>query len=345
MKGTARVSVVIAVYNGSKFLRPTLDALLAQTENNLEIILVDDASTDDSVSVIETYKDTRIKLLRNPQNLRLVDTRNRGIEASSASLVAICDQDDVCLPNRIKTQADFLDSSTEIGLVASWMDSLLPNGERAHIEVHRRYSSEELKASLTFRNCVTHSTVMFQKALLPAPPYSHEYPLCEDYNLICQMSWKSKIALLPQVLCLYREHDTSYSKKAVAQSRKLAGLVKKSMLNHYGFDLSPEHVELNNELEWLGANSKLTVASAARFKPLLESLIRRPLAQDSERRAFEKIVAQEWREVTAKAIMQDGYAAWKLYRSSFLSSLDQSSFWLKMKFFLKACMYAVMKKT
>ena len=103
-----RVSVVCATYNGSRFLKETIDGLSNQTERNLEIVIVDDCSTDNTMDVLSSWSDSRVRLLRNNTNSNVVYSRNRAVDSSRGGYVAVTDQDDVSHPNRLKLQANLL---------------------------------------------------------------------------------------------------------------------------------------------------------------------------------------------------------------------------------------------
>ena len=115
------VSVVLPVYNAERYLRPAIESVLAQTYRHFELVLVDDGSTDASVAIGEEYvrADSRVRLLRNRCNLGIVQTRNRAFaEADPASAYfAVFDSDDICLPDRLQMQVDFLEAHPDHALV------------------------------------------------------------------------------------------------------------------------------------------------------------------------------------------------------------------------------------
>jgi len=102
---TPKVSIIVPVYNAGERLRPCLDSLLDQTLTDIEIILVLDRPTDGSDKVSEEYseKDTRIKLIHNPQNLNIGFSRNEGLKTASGEYIGFCDHDDWCDPLMFET--------------------------------------------------------------------------------------------------------------------------------------------------------------------------------------------------------------------------------------------------
>ena len=108
------VSVVMATYNGERFIAEQLESILTQTYSNLEIIIVDDRSTDQSYTILESYaaKDTRIRLFRNEQNLGYVKNFEKGLSLAGGVYIAPSDQDDIWLPHKITTLVNHINDNT-----------------------------------------------------------------------------------------------------------------------------------------------------------------------------------------------------------------------------------------
>ncbi|MEL7061828.1 MAG: glycosyltransferase family 2 protein [Acidobacteriota bacterium] len=122
------ISVIIATHERPQLLRRALDSLVAQERSDFEIVVVDDASRDDTPQRLETWArdEPRLRWLRNADNLGPAGSRNRAIDAARGRYVAILDDDDVCRPERLRLQAAILDADPSIGLVAApvrWVDA------------------------------------------------------------------------------------------------------------------------------------------------------------------------------------------------------------------------------
>src|SRR5262245_31351165 len=105
-----RVSVVMATYNPGALVEETLRSLLRQTLTDFERLIVDDASTDDTVARICQFQDRRIRLIRNARNVGVANARNIGLDAARGDYLAPCDHDDLSLPERLEQQVRFLDA-------------------------------------------------------------------------------------------------------------------------------------------------------------------------------------------------------------------------------------------
>lgn len=110
------VSVVVPVYNEERFLQESLDSLLNQSYPNLEIIVIDDASTDDTPQILDTYGG-QIHQYRNKKNRGIYESMNRGIERAEGKYVAIYHADDVYHPNIVEREVEFLERYPEAGAV------------------------------------------------------------------------------------------------------------------------------------------------------------------------------------------------------------------------------------
>ncbi|MGC4059822.1 MAG: glycosyltransferase [Aquabacterium sp.] len=108
------VSVIIGTYNGARYLRPTLDSVLAQTYAPLEVIVVDDGSKDDTWAVLQSYGD-RITAVRQP-NGGIPMARNTGLNHARGEFIALMDHDDLCMPERIAVQVALMDQHPEVEL-------------------------------------------------------------------------------------------------------------------------------------------------------------------------------------------------------------------------------------
>ena len=115
------ISVIMAVYNGCDTLSEAIQSILNQTYQNIELIICDDASTDDTWELLQTWsrKDCRIRLLRNPKNEGAAIARNRCIEQARGGYIAIMDADDRSMPRRLELQLAFLEQNREISFVGS----------------------------------------------------------------------------------------------------------------------------------------------------------------------------------------------------------------------------------
>ncbi len=205
-----RVSVVLPVFNARTYLREAVESILGQTLEDLELVAVDDGSTDGSREILEGYaaEDCRIRLLRNPSNLGLIPSLNRGVEAARGRYVARQDGDDVSLPGRLAQQADWLDAHPKVGILATDYWRLYPDGSRSLRRPPRGHT--ELRFRLLFGNVWCHPSIMLRREVLEhleGSPFRADFLYVEDYELWTRLLRRTRGATLPEPLVLYRVHD------------------------------------------------------------------------------------------------------------------------------------------
>jgi glycosyltransferase involved in cell wall biosynthesis len=193
------------VYNAEQYLRSAMDSMLSQTFQDFEFLIIDDGSTDTSVSIIESYTDSRIRFLKNEKNLGISATLNRGIELAACELIARMDSDDISYPDRLQKQYDYMVSHPDCALLSTWARVITDDGKFVRLE---KYRSNFYFYNLTFECWMYHPTIMFRKKeVMEVGMYS--MPYSEDYDLFWKLSVKYEIGNLAEALLDYRLSSTS----------------------------------------------------------------------------------------------------------------------------------------
>lgn len=206
-----KVSVIIPTFNRASYVCEAIDSVLAQTYQDLEIIVVDDGSTDDTLPVLETYGE-RLRLLRQKNSGPAV-ARNRGIFAARGEYIAFLDSDDLWVPSKLEKQVAVLDSEPEIGLVytdcfkGKSLEDITNGSGGCYAEWAPQ--SGDIFGQLTRLNLVATPSVLVRFAVLRRVGIFD--PLLrrgEDYDLWLRIAHVTKARFLPDVLCLIRQHDS-----------------------------------------------------------------------------------------------------------------------------------------
>ena len=202
------VSVVMPVYNAAATVEEALRSLLVQTHADLEIIVVDDGSTDGTPDVIAGIRDARIRLLRQ-EHLGLVGALNAGCTLARGEYIARLDGDDIASERRIEAQLAFMEQREEVGLLGTWA-RIVKEGEPPRIFAPPS-SDAALRRCLLLDSPFVHSSVMFRRE---AYVESGGYPdgLNEDYRLWIRIARSWKVAVLPTVLVTHRVYPGSYTR-------------------------------------------------------------------------------------------------------------------------------------
>ena len=207
------VSVNMPVYNGAAYIEAAIESVVQQTYPHWELIVVNDASTDDTVQIVNSFKDDRIKLIHNQTQLGLAHVRNVAIAASKGKYIAILDSDDIAGKDRLALQLAFLEAHPKHCLVCSWVNAIDANGVSIN-QQQFMYTDAELSTVLFFHNCIAQSSVMLRRSMLPdEAPYDPAFPPAEDYQLWVRMLRKHPAHLMQQTLLHYRLHEANSSAK------------------------------------------------------------------------------------------------------------------------------------
>lgn len=209
-----RISVVMAVYNGSKYLGEALESLLSQSLGDLELIAVDDGSDDRSPDILRQYaeRDDRIILLRNEMNSGLTRSLNRGIQVARGEYMARLDADDIALPGRFEAQAGLLDREPDVGLVGGGYKVVTEDGRFVYEHIPP-VSDEALKSELLIKNnSIGHSAVMARlETIRCVGGYDESFPVSQDYDLWARLSGITKFSSLPVSVIEWRDRAESIS--------------------------------------------------------------------------------------------------------------------------------------
>ena len=214
------VTLGMAVYNGEATIAESMRSVLQESFPALELLLVDDGSTDGSLDVIQTFADPRIRLLRNDGNKGLVATRNRIVHEARGRYIAWLDQDDLSEPNRLATQVAFLDSHPEVVICGGQTAMLVEQGPGQFARRVERFptSTQQVRASLLFLNPLACNTVMMRRApFADSPPFRPEFGNSLDYDLWSRASDTMPVLNLPVVLGSYRVHAGQTSQGAALE--------------------------------------------------------------------------------------------------------------------------------
>lgn len=232
MPEDAQVTVLMAVYNGEKYLQEAVDSILRQTHTDFEFLIVDDASIDDTPRLLAgcQEKDPRIKVLRNEKNLGLGASLNLGLKVARGRYIARMDADDISLEHRLEKQVRCFAEHAGLGAVASWARQIDERGENLG-QWASPLDPEEIYYLLNFRNCLTHSTVMFRKNIVSRlGGYNENICRAQDYELWYRLSKVTKIFQVQEVLVLWRKTSENISSRArEEQDQTVMELVKKNL--------------------------------------------------------------------------------------------------------------------
>ena len=192
------VSIVVPVYNGAAFLADCLDSLVAQDYPAVEIVVVDDGSTDGSAEIAE--RNAWARVLRR-EHEGLAHTRNAGVAASSASLIAFCDADDLYLPQKIRVQVEYLEAHPDVDLVLCRQDTRFEDGA----EHPDWLVPDQVRGDL---DGVSPTSALYRRHVFDRIRFRTDMEHGSDFNLLVQARTEGfGIALIEESLRVRRIHN------------------------------------------------------------------------------------------------------------------------------------------
>ncbi len=202
------ISVILPVWKGARFLDEAIRSILGQTEGDFEFIILDDASPDDSLEIIQSHRDPRIVLVRQEVNLGAVRTINHGYDLARGEFIARMDQDDIAHPTRFEKQVARFRQEPELGVLGTAYRVFGKGRVRVVIPPA---GHDEIQARMFFECALGDPTVMIRKKVLDAGPFRLDptFVNCEDYEFWVRLLRQTRFAGLPEVLLDYRRHGQS----------------------------------------------------------------------------------------------------------------------------------------
>jgi glycosyltransferase involved in cell wall biosynthesis len=209
---TPAVSVVMAVYNGERWLAETLASLAGQTFGDFEVVAIDDGSTDGSAAILAeaAARDARYRVITQA-NRGLVASLNRGLAEARAPLVARLDADDIAEPERFARQVAFLHVHPEVAVLGSAIRIIGEDGVFGRLQSYP-CGPAEVAAGMLHRCAFAHPAVMMRRdAVLAIGGYREAFRHAEDYDLWLRLGERHALDNLPEALLRYRQHVGSVS--------------------------------------------------------------------------------------------------------------------------------------
>lgn len=209
-----RVSVIVPTYNRGDFVLQAVRSALAQTFDDLEVIVADDGSDDGTAELLDGVGDPRLEVLRLEHSGIPAAVRNVALSHSRGDLVALLDDDDVWLPEKLERQVAVIDREPAVGLVCSNARVIDGNGA----EIGQRYlrpeqgtSGDVLEQLLDVNFVIASSAIVRRELIERVGGFSEDFRLhaVDDYDLWLRVAAISRVAYLPEPLLSYREHDRS----------------------------------------------------------------------------------------------------------------------------------------
>ena len=263
---TPLVSVILPVFNAEKYLPDAISSIINQTYNNLEIIILNDGSTDGSAKIISDFKrqDKRI-IVFHYENCGLVKTLNKGFELAKGKYIARMDADDISVLNRIEKQVSKMGGNTKFVLCGTWFQEM-GNSNKKHRVFCR---DEDIRLRSLFSPQFCHPSVLIQSDVAKRIKFKDEFFMAEDYMYWLQLMEVGKVCNIPETLIKYRVHESQISIEKRSKQKKVHLKVAKKNWEIIAKILIPEEVL---EPILFGANDKDSLNDSLSFIQSIENI-------------------------------------------------------------------------
>lgn len=330
--GSPVVSVVMSAYNAESFLHEAIESVLNQTFQQFELIIINDGSTDSTLSIIKSFQDHRIKIIENDKNRGLIYSLNKGIELSKGKYIARMDADDICMPSRLENQVRMFELNQNAVIVGSNY-YLLYQSKLKHIK--NRNDSDYQKAVLIFTPCFCHPTVMMknifsQYNLSYHPNFLH----AEDFKLWTDMAQYGTFLNVAKPLLKYRHHTKQVSNQYHENQLKISSDIRSAYLQKLGFKITDEQLNIIN---LIGDNIFIRTLESLEAIEMVLLLLHKQnnTLQVFNTTSFSNFLLKFWFDSCGNTSL--GLTAYHLFFKSQIASLSHVTSRQKLILFAKCC--------
>lgn len=330
--GNPKVTVLMPVYNGEKYIRDAIESILEQTFTDFEFLIINDGSTDRSVEIIRSYNDSRIRLVHNERNLGLIATLNKGLDLAQGEYIARMDCDDISLPERLRTQVEYMDTHPEIGVCGTKVKAISDKGSllrRCHVDAGL------IKSRLVFGSAIAHPSVILRRDFVEkfSLRYNARFTKAEDYEFWVRCSDHFPLTNINKVLLLYRLHPEQTKRIFKDIQKKTSNEIRFMQIKKLGINPSEEELELHQNLSTFNYQSSEDFLKHVNSWLLKLSHVNKKNNHYPEP-SFSEVLSERWFHSCNNATKL-GLMTWKIYWQSPLSKGIRLGYNQKVTFFIK----------
>ena len=234
-----RVTVLLPVYNGERYVQQAVDSILAQTLDDFEFIIVNDGSTDSTAEILAGYRDERVVIAHHETNQGIVPSLNHGLELARGTFIARQDADDISLPHRLERQVRLLENHPRVVIAGSAYYLIDEHGTRLRT-AHRPASDTHIRWDLLFHNSFLHTAVMLRADTLRRHGLRYDARAlhAEDYDLWSRLLRHGEGCNSDDPLLKHRIHEQQISSRVATVQARMADRIAQANLARLGVQVS-----------------------------------------------------------------------------------------------------------
>lgn len=294
-----QVTVLMPVYNAEKYLKKCIESIINQSFKDFILLIINDGSNDNSLNIINSFKDSRIIVINNEINKGLIYSLNKGIKFICTKYIIRMDSDDICLKDRIEKQYNFMENNPDIavsGGQAIVFLSYLPFIMRKS-KAPLKY--REIKSWLLFNSPIIHPSVIMRRSTINENNYRYniKFKGMEDFDLWQRIGIHNRIENLDVILIKYRLSKncvTAKANKNIGERKELFKILIKRSLDLFGIKYTKDEVDIHMEICLVSNLRNLKKTLKNKEEWLLKLLEFNKKKQLFERNTFQTVLAKNF---------------------------------------------------
>jgi len=298
VSGATKVTVLMSVYNGERYLREAVESILGQTFADLEFLIINDGSTDGTREILESYTDSRIRVVHQA-NIGIAAALNVGIRLANGEHIAGMDADDVSAPERLARQVELAREDPGVAAISTGARVLRTDREEVRTP---RFSDSTLPALLLEKNPLVSASVLLRRsALLDVGGYGEQYPYAHDREMWLRLAWAGeRFRVVEEPLYIIRKHSASVSvvhveTQADSDRRATLAIVREFRRDPKKYSWI-DRAALRNALATLSWHYR----QAGWFGPAREAALAMLALNRTDAKAYKLMAAAAWKALSAR---------------------------------------------
>ena len=239
MNEEPQISIVMPVYNGEKYIKKTIESILSQSYSNFELLIIDDCGNDESIKIVRSTNDKRIRIISNEQNRGIAYSRNVGIKNARGKYIALMDDDDLAPLDRLMLEYNYLEEHEDVDAVGGRYCIINESDKVIEYSPDSLQNPKFIKASLMFYDSIGNGSMMFRKSVVDENniKFRDDCLGMEDYLFWIEFSKYGNITNLKDIMLYWRHvqgNETSrvILEKSELRAQKFAEIQKYAFMNN-----------------------------------------------------------------------------------------------------------------